>query len=588
MPRRSSLWVALLLGGCTRLVLAEPMLSEVVVSASGVPEDPSQTVTPVKVLGAAELAHAGSQTPLQLLQIHTGLAMGGEAFSIRGTNNNHTAVLVDGLRVNAVGAYLAMIDHLLPGMIERIEVVEGPTGGLYGSDALGGVIQLFTRNPDAAARPSLVLATGRWGWHRLSAAYSGRHGPADLLVMATHQARQGYSFWAPPANPDADGARHDSLFLKTRWRHGDRDLFSFQTIRLRERIDTDYTFENDRGTARSDFDGLRWQREWTEYWSSDFRLQRAHVVVGFDAFAPLPATTVDVVQATWNHQLQQDSRTWLLGVEGLEQRSRTAYLSQGDRTTHSAYVGLVDRSGRWSWQGNARFDQTNREQGNWSGLAGVRYQADAQQYYLARIATTVAQPALEYLYSINPLLFRGNPALLAEHARSVEFGAGYQWGAWHWAPTLFAQRVRNMIHITDDFTTYRNLPYADIRGLQSSVEYRGRNSRSRWFLTWQQPHDDQGQPLLMRSRRHAGFSHTFMRHGWQFGIDGNAIGPRLARYAGFSNVPGYVLLNAFASRKAGDLTWSLRINNLGNTRYIAVPTQVAPGRDINLSLTIDL
>ena len=70
---------------------------------------------------------------------------------LRGTDSNHVLVLIDGMRINPATVGSAAVQNIAPGMIERIEVVKGPRSTLYGSDAIGGVINVITRRGAAVS-----------------------------------------------------------------------------------------------------------------------------------------------------------------------------------------------------------------------------------------------------------------------------------------------------------------------------------------------------------------------------------------------------------------------------------------------------
>ncbi|TGQ50131.1 TonB-dependent vitamin B12 receptor, partial [Mesorhizobium sp. M1C.F.Ca.ET.212.01.1.1] len=92
---------------------------------------------------------------------------------LRGTNSGHTVVLVDGVRINSADLGLAMYQDLPLAQIERVEIVRGPQSSLYGADAIGGVIQIFTRRTPGDFAPHFQLGGGSNGLREASGGIGG-------------------------------------------------------------------------------------------------------------------------------------------------------------------------------------------------------------------------------------------------------------------------------------------------------------------------------------------------------------------------------------------------------------------------------
>ncbi|PKL98782.1 MAG: TonB-dependent receptor, partial [Gammaproteobacteria bacterium HGW-Gammaproteobacteria-7] len=126
---------------------------DVVVTASRDAQTVDTVLASVTVLTRAEIAASQAPDLIDLLGRQAGIDVsrtGGPGSSstlfVRGANSNQTLILIDGIRVNATGQGLIDLAHLPPDQIERIEIVRGPRAALWGSDAIGGVIHIFTRD----------------------------------------------------------------------------------------------------------------------------------------------------------------------------------------------------------------------------------------------------------------------------------------------------------------------------------------------------------------------------------------------------------------------------------------------------------
>ena len=128
-------------------------LPTVVVTATRTEQAPDDTLAATTVITRDEIERSQANDIADILRFQAGLDLGrtggvGQQTSvfIRGGESNHTLVLIDGVRVNPSTSGGAALQNITPDMIERIEIVKGPRSTLYGSDAIGGVINLVTRS----------------------------------------------------------------------------------------------------------------------------------------------------------------------------------------------------------------------------------------------------------------------------------------------------------------------------------------------------------------------------------------------------------------------------------------------------------
>lgn len=151
-------------------------LPSVVVTANRAPTPLDEVLAPVTVITHDDIERLQPTSVQDLLTGLPGVVMantGGlgqqTSMFMRGTNSGHTLVLIDGVRVGTVGAGLPAYEQIPVEQIDRIEVVRGPRSTLYGSDAIGGVIQIFTRHGQAgeAPTPSVSVTGGSHGYSTL-------------------------------------------------------------------------------------------------------------------------------------------------------------------------------------------------------------------------------------------------------------------------------------------------------------------------------------------------------------------------------------------------------------------------------------
>src|SRR5690348_555532 len=160
------------------------LLDPIVVTATRSPQRLSTLLADVTVIGADEIARAGQSGLTELLSRQPGIeisANGGPASTsavfLRGANNAQTLVLIDGVRVASSTNGAAAYEAIPVDQIDRIEILRGPASSLYGSDAIGGVIQIFTKRGEPGARFNASAGYGSYDTSKLAAGVAGGTGP---------------------------------------------------------------------------------------------------------------------------------------------------------------------------------------------------------------------------------------------------------------------------------------------------------------------------------------------------------------------------------------------------------------------------
>ncbi|HKN78076.1 MAG TPA: TonB-dependent receptor plug domain-containing protein, partial [Lysobacter sp.] len=237
-PRRSLLAIGLL--GCIAPAFAADAargateLDDVIVTASRTPQAPDSALAAVTVITREDIERRAPASLPELLRGMPGISIAanggpGKVAStfLRGTESDHVLVLVDGVRIGSTTSGGAAFQDIPVEQIERIEIVRGPFSSLYGSDAIGGVIHIFTRRPHDAFDPSFNIGAGNYGTQRYGAGIGGRGETSEdrggwYQVHAAYESTDGFdSYRDNPTNPfddftldtDRDGYRNQSLSL---------------------------------------------------------------------------------------------------------------------------------------------------------------------------------------------------------------------------------------------------------------------------------------------------------------------------------------------------------------------------------------
>ncbi|NCS66152.1 MAG: TonB-dependent receptor, partial [Betaproteobacteria bacterium] len=220
--------IAAAIGGLASHAYADPavqyQLDDIVVTAARTPQPLRTALGDVTVVTAEQIRQAGQTTLADVLQTQPGVEIssnGGPGTTasvyLRGANAGHTLVLVDGMRLGSATTGATALENIPIDQIERIEILRGPASHLYGSDAIGGVIQIFTKSGQGAPRANFSAGLGSFNTRNLSGGYGGEIGHTRFSLQAGQTESDGISAYANGnpgyvnQNRDKDGYRNTSL-----------------------------------------------------------------------------------------------------------------------------------------------------------------------------------------------------------------------------------------------------------------------------------------------------------------------------------------------------------------------------------------
>ena len=183
-------------------MVTDSLLDEVVVTATRSAQPASQALEPVVLIDRIALEDSLATDVGDVLRFHAGLDIGrsggpGQPLSlfIRGANSDQSIVMIDGLRINAGTIGLAPLENLAPELFERIEIVKGPRSAIYGTDAIGGVVNLITRKGGPSGAEAM-LGYGRYGTGEVAIDGNYTEGDTSLHAAFTGQRSSGFPAFA--------------------------------------------------------------------------------------------------------------------------------------------------------------------------------------------------------------------------------------------------------------------------------------------------------------------------------------------------------------------------------------------------------
>ncbi|HSI51409.1 MAG TPA: TonB-dependent receptor [Ideonella sp.] len=575
--------------------------SDYVVTAARSQVVTRDSVRPVTVITAEDIRQAGAGSLTDLLRVLGGVEItrsGGPGQSssvfMRGANSDHTVLIVDGVRQGSATLGSASFESIPLALIERVEILPGPSSSLYGSDAIGGVIQVFTKSAQRSPGLSVSLTGGSHNLQQAVAGFAGRIGEQTELSAGVDFLRtDGINATLPnhpfgSYNPDSDGYLNRGGHVNLTQHFGPDQQVGLKLLRSvnKAHYDDGPGVDADATNVVQSI-ALQWSGKLSETWQSEAIVGRSEDVANYRASFPSAVKTTQQ-QLSWLNHLPLAGGTVTAGVEFLKQKvdsDDTAY-DVTERTIRSGMLGWRGSFGANSLQIDLRQDRNSQFGNHGTGQLGWAYALDGASRVRASYGTAFHAPTFNELYY--PFDY-GVPDLKPEHSKSFELGADTRLGGADLAATLFENRIRNLIVSGPPDYKLQNIAKTRIRGLALSAGGQlMRDLRAKLNFTWQDPLNEETDDQLRRRARVFGGLHLTQQLGTaQVGTDLTWVGKRYDAdtESAAARMGAYGLVDLFAGW-AVTPQWRIegRVNNLADKRYTTAQGYNSPGREAQLTL----
>ncbi|HQR69005.1 MAG TPA: TonB-dependent receptor [Burkholderiaceae bacterium] len=467
---------------------------------------------------------------------------------VRGAGSSQVLVLVDGVRLNAGTSGAAAVGGIALDSIDRIEIVRGNLSSLYGSSAVGGVVQIFTRaGSERGLSVSAEAGQGRTLNGRASAGTEAGGvrlggtvgGGTTAAFSAINPARVIPSAFAPGVNPDIDGNEYLSASLGSTYRSGDT-LLAINGWLNRNRTDFDSTADGPTAThvEKSQLAAANalartvvtpgWSTQLAVGASSDRSTNLVSDPLSFNN----GSFNAGNLAITWSNEIElAPSVRGLAGAEYLGQSGEsTAYdatfsgLTQRyTRSVGSAWAGLNSDLGPHQVQLNVRYDGYSDVGGATTGLAAYGYRLNHEWRATAQVSNAFRAPSFNDLY----FPYFGNPDLVPERSVSGELGLQYAGKDGTLRAAVYRTDTRDLIVYDPASSRAQNIDAARATGFELGGSWRS----GPWVLAGngtvlRAVNDQTGERLLRRAPWIVNASANLAPETWSAGVEISVVGPR--------------------------------------------------------------
>ena len=438
-----------------------PLFAEEViqVTANRTPEDKFSALAPLSVFNREAIEASQAQSLGELLNRVAGIKVtvqgtqaNNASLFVRGGNSDHVLILIDGVRVGSASLGVKQTADLPLAMIERVEVVRGPRAALWGSDAIAGVIQIFTRQLQPGEGQA-QLTVGSQKNRQVNAAVAFGNEYFSTTVSISDKASEGFDVIRPDKNnpfaidqADEDGFRQQSLSINTKipWSANYYADVIAQIDQGNTEYDASYFFGGDESDFKNHFINLR---QHIVLKNSVLQMQVAQSRDSVRDNADKIGLGVPVSYLETNRdQLglmgvfdASKSTQFLAGLDWYSESTRSH-----SRKAHALFLTARTEFYSWLAEASLRSDTIGKNNELTEQLA-IAYQASDKNFFSLSYGTAFKAPTFDDLYWPDGFGSRGNPELSAETAKNTSLLYRHKDDKWNLELSVYRTDYNNLI-----------------------------------------------------------------------------------------------------------------------------------------------
>lgn len=582
---------------------------ELTVTANRVETPTDRTISSVTVITADDIANQQVSSVQELLQASAGIQFvnsGGagkvSSLFMRGTESDHTLILLDGIKINSVSDGGASLQLLPIEMIDRVEIVRGARTSLYGSDAIGGVIQIFTKKVKKGD-PVHVFAVGKVSSHNSQSLTAGVNGSYSTLTygLSVKTAKtDGYNSCTGDSvnfagcfteELDDDGYDNQSVSFNSSLKLSDSSTLSANFLRSKNDIEFDGAppFSPNESDSSTQVYGLSLATKFSEKFntlvtvgSNENKNENKQSGTYFNNYD----SSRDSLSVVSNYKVSENG-SLTAGVDYTNDKADNITNYTGpDRSNRGVFAEYSNSIGKVGFQVGVRNDDNELYGSKNTGNIGLSYDINSKLRLVGSFSTAFKAPTFDELYFPG----FGVPSIEPEEAKVAEIGlrGKANWG--NWSTTLFQNKIDNLIVYKSDFSSAGNIDKAEIRGIEAIVNSKVMGWDVNTSLTLLKAEDKSGgfnQDKKLARRPDKSLRINLNKDFGKFAFGSNLIAEdhRFDNASNTRKISGYATLDLLASYKLSkNVKLQAKVGNVFDKEYETISFYPQDGRNALFSL----
>jgi len=459
---------------------------EIVITASKIAETVDDTLAPVTIITRKDIEQQQPRDIQDLFRNVPGLSLtnsGGlgksTAVYMRGTETNHVVVLIDGVRVGSATKGTTAFQHIPVEQIERIEVVRGPRSHLYGSNAIGGVIQIFTRRAGETVRTYGSLGYGSHNTIEANGGVSGSLNATRFSVNVGKRSSDGINSCGDgittaaggcfDLEPDEDGYKQKSIAGRLSHDFDNGLGLEVHSTLAHNESEFDGTSQNSSNDSQRVL-GFKVDKDLTDYWDISVATSRSWDL-NDNYNDGVYSTTFDTIRdnaSLQNDFMINDTDIITIGADyQFDKIESTTKYDETERYNAGAFGQYIGEFGSHNVQFSLRADDNEQFGGHLTGNAAWGYSLNEDMDIVASYGTAYNAPTFNYLYFPG----FGSSSLQPEESKSYEVSLRSRHNTGSWSISVFQSYVKDLIAYDSSVSSYANVSKANIPGLEAEANF---------------------------------------------------------------------------------------------------------------------
>ncbi|NQZ21165.1 MAG: TonB-dependent receptor [Colwellia sp.] len=522
----SSLATAMSFTAQANTTAAESDLETITVTANRGAANIGDSLATQVVITRADIERIQPKSVLDMLATVSGLDIStnggrGQNSSVymRGANAGHTLVLLNGVRISSASLGSTNIQSIAPELVERIEIVKGPRAALWGSDAIGGVIQIFTRKLESGEHFASVNF-GSEGYQMLNAGVGIKHGDGFTSISINHEESDGFDAKDDAENDD-DGYSFDSLAI-----NGQQQVSDVLAINWLAQIDQgDTEYDSSFGANESEVNNHVWQLGATYQWQLANIKNNTQFSIGQNRTSDIAYgngtsksegnqfdtrrnqySVINNSEVNANFQVNFGAELYQEELKG------SSTYTESERDITGVFAHGIYQFEKFTYELATRYDDVEGIDSETTFNTSIGYQITDSTKISFSTGTGFKAPTFNDLYYPLSWGYIGNEDLVSETSQSYEFNVKSNFDNVSLAFNIYKTDIENLIDWAgsdkDGNVTPINVDDVEIFGAELGVNYQGFGGSHQFNLSRIEAENSAtGNQLGRRAKDH--FSYQF-------------------------------------------------------------------------------